>query len=467
LNDTNPETTSAPEATPSPVPILRNAWSIAGAVITTIAAVMFIGFFFLDIFGFHTNPYLGIVFFVFFPALFVFGLLLIPIGGWIERRTRLKGAPSMPAWPRIDLNSATVRKVAFAILILTPLNVLIVSAAGYKAIEVSDSVAFCGATCHEVMQPEYAAYQHGPHARVKCVDCHIGPGADWFVQAKISGTRQVFAVLTGSHSRPIQSPVHNLRPASGTCQQCHWPAKFHGDKIETVYDYADDEANTESVTSLRLRIGGLDGAGRPQGIHWHVAEENAIEYVSLDEKRQNIAWIQQTTPNGIVEYRAEGVTDDQIAKGQRRRMDCIDCHNRPSHIFERSVERGVNKVIATGGAPKDLPFLKREAVAALKAEYTSHEDASAKIESALTTFYQKQYPETWTSRKADIARTVASLQALYKRNVFPSMKLTWGYHADNRGHMEFPGCFRCHDDLHKSKDGKVIRQDCELCHEVL
>jgi len=457
LNDTPP---------PS-VPILRNFVSIVGAVITTIAAVMFIAFFLVDVWGFHTNPYLGIIFFVFFPALFVLGLLLIPVGIWRERRVRLKGAPSMAAWPRIDLNSPGVRKVAFAILILTPLNVLIVSAAGYKAIEVSDSVAFCGATCHEVMQPEYAAYQHGPHARVKCVDCHIGPGADWFVQAKISGARQVLAVFTGSHSRPIQSPVHNLRPASGTCQQCHWPAKFHGDKVETIYDYADDETNTETVTNLRLRIGGLDGSGKARGIHWHVAEENAIEYVSLDEKRQNIAWIQQTTPNGVVEYRAEGVTDADIAKGQRRRMDCIDCHNRPSHIFERSVERGVNKVISTGGAPKDLPFLKREAVAALKAEYSSHEEASAKIESALTSFYQKQYPDTWTSRKADITRTVTSLQALYKRNVFPSMKLTWGYHADNRGHMEFPGCFRCHDDLHKSKDGKVIRQDCELCHEVL
>lgn len=448
--------------------IFRNAISIVGALTTTIAAVMFLAFFLVDVWGFHTNPYLGIIFFVFFPALFVLGLLLIPIGVWRERRRRLAGlAPSMQTWPRIDLNSPGVRKIAFAILILTPVNVLIVSAAGYKAIEVSDSVAFCGATCHEVMQPEYAAYQYGPHARVKCVDCHIGPGADWFVQAKISGARQVIAVLTGNHSRPIQSPVHNLRPAIGTCQQCHWPAKFHGDKIETIYDYADDEANTETKTSLRLRIGGLDGAGRPQGIHWHVAEENAIEYISLDEKRQNIAWIQQTTPNGVVEYRAEGVTDADIAKGQRRRMDCIDCHNRPSHIFERSVERGVNKVISSGGAAKDLPFLKREAVAALKAEYTSHEDASAKIEAALNTFYQKQYPDTFTSRKADIARTVASLQALYKRNVFPSMKLTWGYHADNRGHMEFPGCFRCHDDLHKSADGKVIRQDCELCHEVI
>jgi hypothetical protein len=454
---------------PDPVHLLRNPVSLTGGALTTIAALLFITFFFLDVLGLHTNPYLGIVFFIFFPALFVFGLVLIPFGWWRERRRQLKGlAPSLQVWPRIDLNSPTVRKVAFAALVLTPVNVLIVSAAGYKAVEVSDSVAFCGTTCHTVMQPEYTAYQHGPHARVKCVECHIGPGADWFVQAKISGARQVLAVLAGTYSRPIPSPVHNLRPASGTCQQCHWPAKFHGDKIETFYEYADDEANTEDVTTLRLRIGGRDGSGKSRGIHWHVADENAIEYVSLDDKRQNIAWVQQRTPEGgTVEYRAEGVTDANLAKGQRRRMDCIDCHNRPSHIFARSVEKGVNSVLSSGGAPKDLPFLKREAVNALKADYSSQEDASAKIALALTGFYQKQYPDTWTKRKPEIERTIAAMQELYKRNIFPGMKMTWGYHADNRGHAEFPGCFRCHDDLHKSKDGKVIRQDCDLCHEVL
>ena len=452
-----------------PSHFLRNRISIAGGTLTTTAALLFIAFLVLEALGLHTNPYMGIVFLVFFPALFVLGLLLIPLGAWRERRRQRKGlSPSFQVWPSFDLNSPTVRNVAFAILVLTPVNVLIVSAAGYKAVEFSDSVPFCGATCHTVMQPEYTAYQHGPHARVKCVECHIGPGAGWFLQAKISGARQVLAVLTRSYSRPIQSPVHNLRPASGTCQQCHWPAKFHGDKVETFHDYADDEANTESVTTLRLRVGGRDGAGKARGIHWHVAEENAIEYVSTDDKRQEIAWVQQRTPSGgVLEYRADGVTDAAIAAGQRRRMDCIDCHNRPSHIYARSVERGVNSVLSDGAAPTDLPFLKREAVAALKVDYSSQEEASAKIEKALTDFYQKQYPDTWTKRRADIARTIASMQDLYKRNVFPSMKLTWGYHADNRGHMEFPGCFRCHDDQHKSKDGKVIRQDCDLCHEIL
>ena len=453
-----------------PVSIFRNPTTIFGAILTTISALLFIAFMALDMMGVKTNHYLGIVFVVAIPGLFVAGLLIIPIGMWRERRRLQKGlAPSLKWWPRIDLNARRVRIIAFAIVVLTPVNVLIVSVAGYKAVEVSDSVVFCGATRHTVMEPEYTAYQRGPHARVKCVECHIGEGAGWFVKAKISGARQVLAVFRGSYSRPIGSPVHNLRPAGDTCEQCHWPARFHGDKVETIYDYADDEANTESVTTLRLRIGGRDGGGKTAGIHWHVDAANSIEYVALDDKRQNIAWVRQTTPDGgVVEYRADGVTDADLAKAQeRRKMDCIDCHNRPSHIFARSVERGVNSVLATGGAPKDLPFLKREAVAALKVDYASREEAGAAIERSLTEFYKKQYPATWTSRQADITRTIASMKDLYNRNIFPDMKVTWGFHPDNRGHMEFPGCFRCHDDNHKSKDGKVIRQDCELCHEVL
>lgn len=442
-----------------PISIFRNPITIAGSILTTVSALLFIAFMVLDIMGVQTNHYLGIVFVVLIPGLFVAGLIIIPFGMWRERRRLLKGLPpSLKWWPRIDLNARRVRIIAFAIVVLTPVNVLIVSVAGYKAVEVSDSVVFCGATCHTVMKPEYTAYQRGPHARVKCVECHIGAGAGWFVKAKISGAR----------SRPIASPVHNLRPAGDTCEQCHWPARFHGDKVETIYDYAEDEANTESVTTLRLHIGGRDGGGKTAGIHWHVAPENAIEYIALDDKRQDIAWVRETTPTGVVEFRAEGVTDADLAKAQeRRRMDCIDCHNRPSHIFARSVERGVNSVLSGGGAPKDLPFLKREAVAALKADYASQEDANAAIERALTEFYQKQYPSTWASRRADITRAIASMKNLYNGNVFPSMKVTWGFHADNRGHMEFPGCFRCHDDSHKSKDGRVIRQDCDLCHEVM
>ncbi|MDP3718237.1 MAG: NapC/NirT family cytochrome c [Acidobacteriota bacterium] len=460
-----------PPAEPaSPVGVLRNPITIAGAVLTTISVLLFLAFFLIELSGViaHENPYLGIVFFITLPALAVLGLLMIPLGVWRERRRRLAGlAPSLREWPRIDLNNSHTRAILFGIAVLTPVNLLILSAAAYKGVEAMDSVEFCGATCHEVMEPEYVAYQNGPHARVKCVSCHIGSGAGWFAKSKLSGTRQVFAVMLNTHSRPIPSPVHDLRPARETCAECHWPAQFHGDKIETRHEFADDEANTESITTLRLRIGGIDGTGRPGGIHWHVAEENVVEYIALDRERQNIGYVKLTTADGETrEYYSEGVTEAQLAVGERRRMDCVDCHNRPSHAFARSADRAVNEAMASGAIAKDLPFAKREAVAALTVPYPDRATADREIANRVSAFYRDGYPALWTSRQADIERAVKGVQTLHSRNVFPAMKVTFGTHPDNKGHMEFPGCFRCHNDEHKTRDGKVISQDCSTCHEV-
>ena len=460
-----------PPAEPaSPVGVLRNPITIAGAVLTTISVLLFLAFLVIELSGVitHDNPYLGIVFFITLPALAVLGLLMMPLGVWRERRRRLAGRPpSLREWPRIDLNNSHTRAVLFGIAVLTPVNLLILSAAAYKGVEAMDSVEFCGATCHEVMEPEYVAYQNGPHARVKCVSCHIGSGAGWFAKSKLSGTRQVFAVMLNTHSRPIPSPVHDLRPASETCAECHWPAQFHGDKIETRHEFAADEANTESITTLRLRIGGIDGTGRPGGIHWHVAEENVVEYIALDRERQNIGYVKLTTADGETrEYYSEGVTEAQLAVGERRRMDCVDCHNRPSHAFARSADRAVNEAMASGAIAKDLPFAKREAVAALTVPYPDRATAEREIANRVSAFYRDGYPALWTSRQADIERAVKGVQTLHSRNVFPAMKVTFGTHPDNKGHMEFPGCFRCHNDEHKTRDGKVISQDCSTCHEV-
>jgi hypothetical protein len=460
-----------PPAGPSaPIAVLRNPITVAGALLTTIAVLLFLVFFAIELSGVitHENPYLGIVFFIALPSLAVLGLLLMPYGAWRERRRQLSGLPpSLRVWPRIDLNHPQTRAILFAIAVLTPVNLLIVSAAAYKGVEAMDSVEFCGATCHEVMEPEYVAYQNGPHARVKCVSCHIGSGASWFAKSKLSGTRQVFAVLFNTHSRPIPSPVHDLRPARETCAECHWPAQFHGDKIETRHEFAADEANTESITTLRLRIGGIDAAGKPGGIHWHVADQNVVEYIALDRDRQKIGYVKLTTADGETrEYYSEGVTEAQLAVGERRRMDCVDCHNRPSHIFARSADRAVNEAMAAGAISKDLPFAKREAVAALTVPYPDRATAQREIANRVSAFYRDGYPALWSSRQADINRTVQGVQALHSRNVFPAMKVTFGTHPDNKGHMEFPGCFRCHDEEHKTRDGKVISQDCSTCHEV-
>ena len=449
--------------------MFRNTISIAGAVLATVGAVAFVIVFLADLFGLHSNPYIGIVFFLVLPGVFLLGLVLVPIGVWLERRRRRAGKPpSEHHWPRIDLNVPRQRTIAFAVLALTIVNVVIVSLASYRGVEYMDSVEFCGQVCHEVMQPEFVAYQDGPHARVTCVQCHIGSGAPWFVRSKLSGTRQVFAVLFNSHERPIPSPVENLRPARDTCEQCHWPEKFHGDKIETIREYSEDEANTENVTTLQIHVGGgSERLGLATGIHWHMSVANEVEYVATDATRQVIPYVRLRDSSGRVkEYVVDGFTPDQIASGERRTMDCMDCHNRPSHPFALSAERAVDEAMAIGEISTALPFIKREAVAALKQGYADQQAAGDAIAARLREFYRKNYLPVYNGERQAVERAVSATQRLYSRNVFPSMRVTWGTYPNNIGHVAFPGCFRCHDEEHKASDGSVIRQDCELCHSM-
>jgi hypothetical protein len=453
----------------SDVRLIRSPVSVAGMVLTTVSAVLFLIVFLADLFGFHTNPYLGILFFLVLPGIFLFGLALIPIGAWLERRRRARGkAPSEIHWPRLDLNDPVQRRAAVLIFSLTMANVVIVSLAAYRGVEYMDSVAFCGQVCHSVMKPEFVAYQDGPHSRVTCVECHIGSGASWFARSKLSGTRQVFAVAFNTYSKPIPSPVENLRPARDTCEQCHWPEKFHGDTIQRKVEYADDAENTETVTTLRVHVGGgSERLGMATGIHWHMNVANRVEYIATDERRQVIPWVRITDQTGNVrEYVAEGVKPEDLRKGERRLMDCMDCHNRPSHPMAASAERAVDEVIARGEIPRSLPFVRREAVKALKAGYPNETAALDAIARSLRDYYRTEHEPLYMSRRQDVERAVTAAQNVFQRNVFPEMNVGFGTYPNNIGHMDFPGCFRCHDDSHKAADGKTITQDCETCHTI-
>jgi hypothetical protein len=331
-----------------------------------------------------------------------------------------------------------------------------------------DTSEFCGQVCHSVMAPEYSAFQDGPHSRVGCVQCHIGAGAPWFVKAKISGLRQVAAVNLKTYSRPIPSPVHNLRPARETCEQCHWPEKFHGDKVKVIRDYGTDEANTEQTTTLQIHVGGgSDKLSIATGIHWHMNVANLVEYITTDDKRQVIPWVKMTDKEGNTkEFTAEGVTPEELAKGERRIMDCVDCHNRPGHSFDPSPDKAVNRGLAEGTIPRNVPFIKREAVAALTQTYPTQPAAEAQISQRLRDFYRTNFNQFYMGRRQDVERAVVGTLQLYRRNVFPTMNVGWGTYPSNIGHMDFPGCFRCHDENHKTKEGKTISQDCSTCHDI-
>ncbi|MGE5242700.1 MAG: NapC/NirT family cytochrome c [Betaproteobacteria bacterium] len=446
---------------------LRNTVTLAGVFLTTFSALLFLVVFLADLFGMHTNPYIGIVFFLILPGFFLLGLALIPAGVWLERRRRREVAHES-RWPRFDLNDPALRTATAMVFALTLANIVIVSLAAYRGIEYMDSVQFCGQVCHKVMQPEYAAYQDGAHSRVRCVECHIGSGASWFAKSKLSGTRQVFAVAFNTYSRPIPSPVPNLRPARDTCEQCHWPDKFHGDLVRKVYEYGDDEKNTESVTTLQMHVGGgAPSEGPVSGIHWHVSGATEIEYIATDDKRQVIPYVRVKDRDGtITEYYAEGVKPGELAKGERRVMDCMDCHNRPAHPMETTAERAVNDAMSRGEIPATLPFVHREAVKALQVAYPSQDAAADGIARALRDFYRTSYGQVAISRPQDVEKAVQATQAIYRRNAFPAMQVGFGTYPNNIGHMDSPGCFRCHDDSHVSKDGRKIGQDCDTCHSV-
>jgi hypothetical protein len=454
---------------PAPLSLTRNPLSIAGMVLTTLGAVFFLLGILLDLFGIHTNPYIGIVFFVLLPGLFLLGLALVPIGTMMERRRRQR-QPELRArqWPRIDFNDSRHRRVFLFVLLATIVNILIISLAAFRGVEYMDSVSFCGQVCHEVMEPQFVAYQGSPHARVKCVECHIGPGVPWFVRSKFSGIRQLFGVMFDHHARPIPSPVENLRPARDTCEQCHWPEKFHGEKVRVFREYAGDKENTETVTTLRIHVGGgNEKLGVATGIHWHMNLANEIDYIATDEKRQTIPYVRLKDRSGnIREYILEGARPEAFAGAGRRRMDCLDCHNRPSHRFAASPAAAVNEAIATGGIDRRLPFIKREVESALKGEYRSQPEATAAIGEKLRNFYRTQ-PPAFENGPEQLERAIAVSQDIFRRSIFPSMRVTWGTYPNHIGHTDSPGCFRCHDDKHKSTDGKVIRQDCDLCHEML
>ena len=426
---------------------------------------------FVDMFSRRTHPYLAVLIYLVLPFVAAGGVVLIVLGVVWERRRR-KRRPGMvvPPLPQVDLNRPAHQIVVAGVLTTVMIIVVLLSVTGYQAYHFTESVKFCGLVCHKVMKPEYTAHQYSPHARVTCTQCHVGPGANWFVRSKITGAYQVYAVLADKYPRPIPTPVKNLRPAQDTCEQCHWPAKFFGAQQKTFSHYLADEQNSPWQIQMLLKIGGGDPAvGAPTGIHWHMNIKNDIYYAASDEQREVIPLVRVVDPQGhVTEYLSteQPLSPEQLAKAPMRRMDCVDCHNRPSHIF-RPPDRAVEEAFETGRIDRTLPYLKREAMRLLAQDYPSEAQAQAAILKGLAAFYQAEYPELYRDRAVAIQQATAELQRLYSRNVFPEMRADWRVHPNHLGHLNAEGCFRCHDGLHKSRDGKVLTKDCNACHTIL
>jgi hypothetical protein len=449
----------------------QNWVSLVGATIALISLFMIVFLFVITSLSSQGGTYLGLVVFIILPGFLVFGLLLIPIGMFLKVRSDKKQKVIPPTeWPQVNLNDVRHRNAFFIFIIGTTIFLFLSAIGSYEAFHYTESVEFCGTTCHDVMKPEYTAYQNSPHARVACVECHVGSGANWYVRSKLSGLYQVYAVTLGTVPKPIETPITNLRPARETCEQCHWPQKFYARKLITEKHYLPDEKNSEWDITLTMKIGAPSSAlGLQEGIHWHINPNVRIEYKASDKKREVIPWVRYTnlkTGESFVYQDQDNMVDKKsLDTMETRIMDCMDCHNRPSHNYQPPAFF-INNALTAGTIPKELPKIKATALEILSQKFRTTDSARMIIADKINSFYKNNYPEIYASKRNLVTQAINGIQEAFSKNIFPEMKVRWDVYPNNIGHMEFIGCFRCHNDNHVAAQGRVIKKDCNLCHSI-
>ena len=436
---------------------LYNPISLVGALLAGLSFSMILFLIILEFMSGEHSPYMGIVAFIILPVFLIIGLLVIAYGWYREHKLSKRIDFKARKFPVLDLNDPKQLRAVLFFSIGTVILLFFSAFGSFKAYEYTESDAFCGTVCHSVMEPEYVAYQNSPHSKVGCVSCHIGSGADWFVKSKISGSYQLYSVTFNKYSRPIATPIDNLRPAQETCEQCHWPKNFFSEKKVDLDYYLSDEENTKASLILLMKVGGGNSEiGNTEGIHWHMNRANDIYYLPSDRSRQVIPWVKVVSKETgkVTEYRTKGFNTKVDENGENiRKMDCMDCHNRPAHRYNEP-SRIINITISNGKIAADLPYIKSITTQALDDE-------------KITDFYRNNYPEIYRTRAKDIANAVKEIRVIYSKNFFPEMKVSWRKYPNNLGHMNYDGCFRCHDGEHFSSDGKVISNDCNSCHILL
>ncbi len=457
---------------PTYYPLWENAITVAGIYLAIGAVILLLTFGLFSLVSPAKNPYVDIIGYLIVPTILALGVALMPVGILIKSLRLHRRDPSFKVairFPRFDLGDPQQRKVVKTVVAGGLLLLPIVGVSSYHGYHFTDSTEFCAYTCHAVMQPEATTYHVSSHARVSCAECHIGSGASWFVKSKLSGVRQVLAVIRDSYHRPIPPAIEHLRPARETCEQCHWPKKFFGAQLRSVTYFASDEENSRHDVRMLVNTGGADTTtGRKEGIHSHMLLQGKIEYIATDEKLQDIPWVRWVDDLGEEKiYRSDGVPcDAPPPDGQRRDTDCMDCHNRPAHKF-LSPNKAVDHFLEAGRIDTTLPFIKRQAVSVLTKEYPDAETARLQIVNGIIEFYRRTYPDRYARDTASVRGAADAVAQIYRENFFPYMNVDWRTYPDNVGHFESPGCFRCHDGKHVNQYGVSISHECDVCHTFL
>ena len=447
---------------------ISNWISLIGSILAINSFILIVILFIHSLFTEHENPYNGMFTYIILPVILLIGLLLIPIGMFVKRRRAKEGETR---WPVLDMNNRKQRERLVLFSIFTFLFLIISAIGSYETFNYTESVQFCGKVCHKVMEPEYTTYLHSPHARVACVECHVGEGANWYVKSKLSGLYQVYSVIFHKYSQPIPTPIKNLRPARETCERCHWPEKFYTPKLDNLRTYLTDSLNTEWNVSMLMKISpNYNSMGLTGGIHWHINKDIRIEYVSSTKDRESIPWVKftnlKTGDVQIFQDTENTLSQKALDTLQHRIMDCMDCHNRPSHSY-KSAPVFVDDGLIRGEIPKELPFIKKVAMNVLKGPFTNKDSSLTYIRDSITHFYQIKFPEIYKNQHALINKAINGIENEFLLNIFPYMRVTSSSYLNHIGHLESDGCFRCHSDKHKSGKGKVISKDCNWCHTFI
>jgi len=451
---------------------IRNWVSITGAVLAifNLASILSLALL-TTVFNFG-GSYIGLFIYIILPGFMVTGLIMIPVGmriyGKKIRRAEEKG--EVKNWPILNFNNVATRNATFIFIFGTVFLLIISSVGSYEAFHYTESVEFCGKLCHNVMEPEYTTYHGSAHERVACVECHVGTGASWYVKSKLSGLYQVYSVLAKKYPTPIPTPIANLRPAQETCERCHWPQKFYDDKLRVKHSYLSDETNTEIMFQMLVKTSTkVTADGIAKGIHQHISPDVKIEYKTTQANRQVIPWVKYTNTKTGESYvyldNEAGLSEQQIDSLETRVMDCLDCHNRPSHNYE-APQNFIDKSMYGGIISKKLPGIKSLAMQALYVDYSTKDSAFMAIKSIVEDYYTSSYPDLMQSSKPEIESAIAEIQNGYANNIFPFMKANWRAYPNNIGHMETDGCYRCHNNRHATETGKIISKDCKLCHNI-
>lgn len=448
-----------------------NPLSLVGSLLAGISLMIIIFAFIASVLFGMGGSYIGLFIYIILPVFLVIGLILVPVGMRRKARRIKRGTEEASNWIKLDLHNPKHYNAMAVFVVFTLLFLVLTGIGSFEAFHYTESNEFCGTLCHSVMEPEYVAYQESAHSRVTCVECHVGEGAGWYVKSKLSGLYQVYSVLFNKYPTPIETPIHNLRPARETCEECHWPEKFYSYRMRNEKHFLADMENTEWNIQLKMIIGSEHSAlGLGEGIHWHINPDVKIEYIASSKKRETIPWVRYTNKATLDTVIYQDIYEPLEAEAfdtlELRVMDCLDCHNRPSHHYLPPQEF-TDMLIASGSIPAELPEVKMLAMQVYANEFSDRDSGRMVIEESVREYYASFYPEVASEKKDLVDRAIEGLIAGYEKNIFPEMKASWDAYPNHIGHIEFNGCFRCHNGNHESEDSKTISRDCNVCHTIL